>query len=317
MSRTTLLLLYAPAVLMSGCAYLPLGPSDGDRPLETVCSSWIESGVDRAALADPDFQALYWTAAMSSNAYWTDRDSLRRAGHWIDLAPHYALVHRARGPGGFAADVYEGRGHLVIAFRGSDDLSDWFYNTNVPVLPLPFLKPHDQDRHALDLYRSVADTTGREVVVTGHSLGGGLAVIVGMVHRSTRAHAYNLSTRLGMLDPRTLKGDTENVTVVFEAEEILDLVVDGVEMQIEGEGDSVGASVYELRVQEDGDAVAKHRMLPIAVYALAVAAASGDPEAKGVLGGYVRSRYSDLAGAPDVGVPNVCLDLFSRDHYVL
>lgn len=154
--------------------------------------------------------------------------------------------------------------------------------------------------------------------MTGHSLGGGLAVIVGLRHRSTRAHVYNTSTRLGMVDPRTLMGETGNVTAVFEAEEILDQLVDSVgDAPLEGEGEAVGATVYELRLQEDADSYTKHRMLPIAVYALAVAAASGDPEAKGVLEGYVRSRYAHLGRAPDVGVPNVCLDLFSRDHYTL
>ncbi|MCK7252842.1 Mbeg1-like protein [Enterobacter roggenkampii] len=69
----------------------------------------------------------------------------------------------------------EERDEIVIAYRGSDDLCDWVA-TNLN--PLPYKKQYDQAVEYTKRMLKSYDTGKEKVVVTGISLGGGLAVHV-------------------------------------------------------------------------------------------------------------------------------------------
>lgn len=78
------------------------------------------------------------------------------------------------GPGGFAANVYrDAQGHYVLAFQGTDptSLDDWGANVQQGVGLLSM-----QHAQAIGLAQAVAASVGSDnLVLTGHSLGGGLA----------------------------------------------------------------------------------------------------------------------------------------------
>ena len=79
---------------------------------------------------------------------------------------------------GFYASAFLNRrtGQLVIAFRGSNDLSDWIANSTFVSGVLP-----SQFSQAFDFISKVKDAVGNipdaNIVLTGHSLGGGLAAL--------------------------------------------------------------------------------------------------------------------------------------------
>lgn len=82
---------------------------------------------------------------------------------------------------------------LVIAFRGTepDKLTDWAHNL------LPIIKP--QSRPALKFTKEfIADNPGWSVILTGHSLGGGLAIEMSHKLKTVSVVAFNPSPRIGM-----------------------------------------------------------------------------------------------------------------------
>jgi hypothetical protein len=68
------------------------------------------------------------------------------------------------------------RDEIVIAYRGSDDLCDWI-STNLN--PFPYKKQYNQAVEYAQQILNSYDTGKEKVVVTGISLGGGLAIHVG------------------------------------------------------------------------------------------------------------------------------------------
>ena len=109
------------------------------------------------------------------------------------------------GPGGFDANIYrDDHGHYVLAFAGTDPKSaaDWEANAQQGVGRLS-----SQHLHAIALAQQLASRVGSEnMVLTGHSLGGGLASTASVatdvpavtfnaagVHPNTVAAALDLS----------------------------------------------------------------------------------------------------------------------------
>ena len=93
----------------------------------------------------------------------TDKDDVRAAG--IDPA----LMHNAKS--GFDASFYrDARGHVVLAFTGTDEGRDWKHDFGQGL----GLKDKQYDR-AIHLGLKAKDALGDSVIFTGHSLGGGLA----------------------------------------------------------------------------------------------------------------------------------------------
>lgn len=103
---------------------------------------------------------------------WTrmDDEALRQAG--IDPA----LLHDARS--GFGANVYtSAQGHVVLAFTGTDEGRDWRHNLGQGL----GLRDAQYDQ-AIELAGEAHRAFGPDLVLTGHSLGGGLAAAAAMVH---------------------------------------------------------------------------------------------------------------------------------------
>ncbi|MGN6154044.1 MAG: XVIPCD domain-containing protein [Lysobacteraceae bacterium] len=95
-----------------------------------------------------------------------------------------ALRHNASS--GFDADVYtDGQGRYALAFRGTDAGKDWATNLGQG---LGF--ETSQYNQAIALSRQAKVAFGDELVITGHSLGGGLAA-VGAITADTPAVTFN------------------------------------------------------------------------------------------------------------------------------
>lgn len=140
--------------------------------------------------------AIY--AMMSANAYKTKsgrvRFKLKELG-WeqvnLDGEPtdKPTKVHKFSG---LAYNIYEkvGTNKVVFAFRGTDSKRDYLWaNFSVP----PFNFQYHQARKAVKKY--LLENNNKNVVVTGHSLGGGLALSVS-VHLGVKAIVFDPSPRV-------------------------------------------------------------------------------------------------------------------------
>lgn len=79
---------------------------------------------------------------------------------------------------GFYADVLAGKDDVIIAYRGSDSGNDVDDDVAMTRSRIPA-----QTRDALDLYNKVKNEyPGKDITLTGHSLGGSLADIVGALN---------------------------------------------------------------------------------------------------------------------------------------
>lgn len=166
--------------------------------------------------------AIY--AMMSANAYKKKakrvRFDLNKLG-WqqVDLdgepTDKPAKIHKMSG---LAYSIYEkvGTNKVVFAFRGTDSKRDYLWaNFSVP----PFNFQYRQARKAIKKY--LAENSHKNVVATGHSLGGGLALSVS-VRFGIKAFAFDPSPRVfdGVGD---VHKPAERV-IVYQKGEILKLV---------------------------------------------------------------------------------------------
>lgn len=111
---------------------------------------------------------------------------------------------------GFRAGIYsDGQGHYVLAFAGSNDGSDWTNNFEQG-LGLSA----SQYREAETLAGLAKGAFGDDLVITGHSLGGGLAAaaaakydIAGVTFNAAGVHDDTL--RAAGLDPATVRKDAD------------------------------------------------------------------------------------------------------------
>lgn len=112
---------------------------------------------------------------------------------------------------GFHARIYsDGQGHYVLAYRGTDEGQDWMHNLRQGV----GLQDAQYDQ-AVMLARKAHQAFGEELVITGHSLGGGLAATAAVatdtpavIFNAAGVHANTLE-RLG-LDPERVRAEAAN-----------------------------------------------------------------------------------------------------------
>ncbi|QDH71705.1 DUF2974 domain-containing protein [Lysobacter alkalisoli] len=101
-----------------------------------------------------------------------DDAALRAAG--IDPS----LLHD--GKSGFGANFYSNdQGHVVLAFTGTDEGKDWKHNFRQGL----GLRDVQYDQ-AIALGGQAKRAFGDDLVITGHSLGGGLAAAASMIHEA-------------------------------------------------------------------------------------------------------------------------------------
>lgn len=141
-----------------------LQPHALDRDLSTLLQDNYVVADLRRGVAAGDAPPLPGT--------WTrmGKDDVRAAG--IDPA----LMHNAKN--GFDASFYrDARGHVVLAFTGTDEGRDWKHNFGQGL----GLKDKQYDR-AIHLGLKAKDVFGDNVIFAGHSLGGGLAAAASLVN---------------------------------------------------------------------------------------------------------------------------------------
>lgn len=110
---------------------------------------------------------------------------------------------------GFRAGIYtDGEGRHVLAFAGSNELQDW----TGPNFQQGIGWQNEQYDQAIQLAQSADQAFGDSLVITGHSLGGGLAATASLATGNT-AVTFNASgvhdntiERMG-LDPDTARAD--------------------------------------------------------------------------------------------------------------
>lgn len=119
-------------------------------------------------------------AWMAADVY---RDPGSNQNGWRPLSEHELAASSIDAttlvdPGsGFAARIYtDDQGRYVLAFRGTDEGSDWKHNLRQG---LGF--DDIQYREATQLARKASAAFGENLVITGHSLGGGLATMASFV----------------------------------------------------------------------------------------------------------------------------------------
>lgn len=97
----------------------------------------------------------------------------------------YSLAESVSNPQtGFHADVLVGENDVIIAFRGTDSLNIFTPKSDAnDDFAMARSRIPAQTRDALDLYNKVKmEYPDKEIVLTGHSLGGSLADIVGVLN---------------------------------------------------------------------------------------------------------------------------------------
>jgi len=161
-------------------------------------------------------------AMLSSNSYHKDdrvRFEVERLG-WVqvDWEGNPTTEPTKKHPlSGLAYDIFEKQGtnKVVFAYRGTDSKADYL-TANLAVPPFNF--QYRQARKEFAKYLS--ENAQKSVVVTGHSLGGGLALSVS-VHFGVTAIVFDPSPRIfdGIGD---LHEPAERV-IVYEDGEILQL----------------------------------------------------------------------------------------------
>ncbi len=163
-------------------------------------------------------------AMMSANAYKKKkgriRFNLKKLG-WkqVDLNGKATIkpakVHKISG---LAYNIYEkiGTNKVVFAFRGTDGKNDYLWaNLSIP----PFNLQYRQARKAIKKYLN--ENKHKKVVVTGHSLGGGLALSIS-VRFGIKAFTFDSSPRV--FDGRKNKHKEAKRVLIYQKGEILKLV---------------------------------------------------------------------------------------------
>ncbi len=100
-------------------------------------------------------------------------------GENAEIPEGYSLAESVSNPQtGFYADVLVGENDVIIAFRGTNDKDDLNDDVAMARSRIPA-----QTRDALDLYDKVKrEYPDKDITLTGHSLGGSLAEIVGALN---------------------------------------------------------------------------------------------------------------------------------------
>lgn len=119
----------------------------------------------------------------------------------LPLPPGWTKVKERRLPeNGLALTVYELRANeklaeVVVAFCGTDESKDWIQN----LAPFYRIQVPPAEKMFSDILTNYKDS-GARIVVTGHSLGGGLAFHMSFVHHDVEAIVFNSSpvTKAGM-----------------------------------------------------------------------------------------------------------------------
>ncbi len=192
-----------------------------------------------------------WPIAQLANNSYEDEDAL-------DISDQYTMVRRFEDkPLHFNAVLYRynGSNNYVLAYRGTDGLKD-FKTGNNPVNQL-------QNEHGLAIFDTVRASldTNSEIIVAGHSLGGGIATGVSLNRANVTSYSFNGSP---VFKKKNQLGEGNKRYSIVENGEILKLT------RIFGrEPDQIYTS---LNLTPKGDPVTQHSIKKLAVGLAQIAA---------------------------------------------
>lgn len=160
---------------------------------------------DKAFLENEDKIAneIFPYVIMANNSYGDEKQ--------ISLV-NYSFINRYQNNfNGFSADIYENiktKEEVVIAFRGTESIKDIIYGTIL----------NNQMESADKIYKKIKDQyIDHNITVTGHSLGGALALNLSTKYKNLKTIVFN--TSFFYVYPTTIDN---NRIIIHEDDEILD-----------------------------------------------------------------------------------------------
>lgn len=196
-----------PGYNASVLPFLPAGPQQGpagtgDASFDAEVRGTASQAIDLEMM---EIAAAVYDPSVQSVGDWTRLNDAQLAEAGIDPS-------MLENPDtGFRAGIYtDGDGNYVLGFAGSNELQDW----TGPNFEQGIGWQNEQYDQAVELARLADEAFGDNLVITGHSLGGGLAATASLA-TGNAAVTFNASgvhdktiERLG-LDPDTARADAE------------------------------------------------------------------------------------------------------------
>jgi hypothetical protein len=260
------------------------------RPLMTHWDPWHPE-TNREILKRPaDFAIYSYPYAIASDKAYP-REKKKAFIHfpedekWKELdCPH---CHYNESDIGFGAKSWlrtkGGKRELVIAFRGTKfcEWQDWLYANLVPLF---HAGSHNQYKAALFYAKSVvASHPGIPVVLTGHSLGGGLAEYCQRFIQNSESVTFDPSPNQGVLYALGRRETEKDAVRVYERGEILSIPRYIGSPDIKREKSPYGKGVRAIWVDfYNSNPISAHSMHDLAMSLVKVADLNGDAGAKSV-----------------------------------